>query len=497
MAIALVAVVLLAVGDGAARAQSGWSLRSSTEIADGASLQEWGHSDPVEALAVEVDPSAGMRVGAVLSGDRVDGGRETVSSMCRRVGAVACVNANFAVCSGCAHPFGGVVIDGRLVRSPTPGQDDLSVIDGRLSVDRWPWSVRVEAAGEALELDGVNLGPVADAIVVHTRDFGPTTSAAADVHEVVIIAPQGLRTGPDHRQRITFGPQSGGGATSLSADTMVLTGLGAGAERLRSFVDRHEGEAVEIVADTPSGLEHAVSGHPILLRDGVTLALDQADGKVAGRHPRTLVGWNDEGRIWIVVVDGRRSTSRGLTLASATEYLRELGATNAVNLDGGGSSALVAPCPTSTDLCVRNQPSDGRERPITVALALYGEGIARPASTVPAPVPTTVPAPVTTPTTTAPIPTAAVPTTTVAPTSTTTSTTTTIAPTTTTTSTTVPLPPRTISGPSEPVVTELAAAPAAGEGIDPRLVPALVAHTLVMVEVAALGRLRRRRSPER
>ena len=60
------------------------------------------------------------------------------------------------------------------------------------------------------------------------------------------------------------------------------------------------------------------------------------------RHPRTAFGLSaDRSRAWMVVVDGRQAVSAGATLGELAEILRGLGAADAVNLDGGGSSTMV------------------------------------------------------------------------------------------------------------------------------------------------------------
>ena len=63
---------------------------------------------------------------------------------------------------------------------------------------------------------------------------------------------------------------------------------------------------------------------------------------VAGRHPRTLAGVQEDGTLLLVTVDGRRAGwSAGVTLPEAARVMRALGARDALNLDGGGSTALV------------------------------------------------------------------------------------------------------------------------------------------------------------
>ena len=85
-----------------------------------------------------------------------------------------------------------------------------------------------------------------------------------------------------------------------------------------------------------------------------------------GVSPRTAVGLTADGEILIMTVDGRvPNVSRGLTLPGLAKYMRELGAVDAVNLDGGGSTAMAI-----DGKCV-NHPSDGVERAVNNALLIF------------------------------------------------------------------------------------------------------------------------------
>jgi hypothetical protein len=83
------------------------------------------------------------------------------------------------------------------------------------------------------------------------------------------------------------------------------------------------------------------------------------------RHPRTAAGVSRDGQtLVLVVVDGRRpGWSVGATLPELASILIEAGAWNAVNLDGGGSSAMWHREPGGAGR-VLNRPSDGRVRPV-------------------------------------------------------------------------------------------------------------------------------------
>lgn len=88
------------------------------------------------------------------------------------------------------------------------------------------------------------------------------------------------------------------------------------------------------------GVLNAVGGFDIVLRDGQDVA---PKAVVPSVHPRTAVGVSSDGRwMWLLVVDGRQlDYSLGATLHDLAAWLKALGASEGINLDGGGTSALV------------------------------------------------------------------------------------------------------------------------------------------------------------
>jgi hypothetical protein len=121
--------------------------------------------------------------------------------------------------------------------------------------------------------------------------------------------------------------------------------------------------------NVPPDAPEAVAGFTVILRRGEVVHPPGA--RAAALHPRSAVGADETGRrIWLVVVDGRRSGySEGMTEAELGALLKELGASEAVNLDGGGSSILLYDA-DGRGLRVMNRPSDGRPRPVPVLLGL-------------------------------------------------------------------------------------------------------------------------------
>ncbi|AEF95403.1 copper amine oxidase-like domain-containing protein [Desulfotomaculum nigrificans CO-1-SRB] len=115
-------------------------------------------------------------------------------------------------------------------------------------------------------------------------------------------------------------------------------------------------------------IRHLLSGGPLLVKDG--LPVDQAVqeglwGSVLKPAGRTAVGVTADGKVLLVEVDGRqKGYSEGLTLEELSYLMIDLGAVQAMALDGGGSSEMVV------NGKIVNRPSDGKERAISNGLVV-------------------------------------------------------------------------------------------------------------------------------
>lgn len=119
----------------------------------------------------------------------------------------------------------------------------------------------------------------------------------------------------------------------------------------------------------------AVGGRPVLVRDSAIVGEVDTFGNAGfrARNPRTAAGIARDGKeLILVTVDGREYQNAGMTLREMAELMLGLGARDAVNLDGGGSTTMVVADPRASDsLRVVNHPSDkGGERYVGDALAI-------------------------------------------------------------------------------------------------------------------------------
>jgi hypothetical protein len=114
-------------------------------------------------------------------------------------------------------------------------------------------------------------------------------------------------------------------------------------------------------AEPPSNARNAIHGHDVLVRGGKNVApVAEKPGFVKGPHPRTAVGYTkDKKKLFLVVVDGRnKGTATGMSLSEVAEVFVQLGADEAVNLDGGGSSVMAIRDPKTGKMVIVNSPSD-------------------------------------------------------------------------------------------------------------------------------------------
>ncbi|MGV3620343.1 MAG: phosphodiester glycosidase family protein [Archangium sp.] len=143
-------------------------------------------------------------------------------------------------------------------------------------------------------------------------------------------------------------------------DTVTATAFAFGEGRVQLF------ERTPITVFDERWMKGVVSGGPELLRDGVVQSSQQLPVKCFWLHPRTALGLSpDKKKLILAVVDGRSSKSTGVSCRALSKLMLELGAWNAMNLDGGGSSTLWV-----KGRGVVNTPSDGVERVVGNHLAV-------------------------------------------------------------------------------------------------------------------------------
>lgn len=378
-----------------------------------------GETDgPWRVTILAVDPvrfEGSMR--SELATDEVYG-RETTSAMADRYDVLAAVNGGFFTIDGTRDVPGPWLegTDGDLAGISVRDGDVLSESvadrpalvlpddDGEADVRRLTTELTLTPSGSAPHrVTGLNRTP---GLVTNCGGVGrvyPVEGAQHDYtcgndDEIVVFGPEfgaplpsgdGFQVKTDAEGMVTEAASGRGGPEPTGAEH-VIQATGSEAAWLQD--NARVGRTLELrerVVDATTGREVAmrpdtsvVNGGPLLVdagrqalqpvRDGWSPA--PIDGHARAdfywrwyvrRNPRTAVGVLPDGRVVFVQVDGRQpGRSIGLSVAETARLLEGLGAVEAVNLDGGGSSAVA----TGDGLV--NTPSDPVERPVADALVL-------------------------------------------------------------------------------------------------------------------------------
>ncbi|MDA1320882.1 MAG: phosphodiester glycosidase family protein [Proteobacteria bacterium] len=164
---------------------------------------------------------------------------------------------------------------------------------------------------------------------------------------------------------------SGAALSNGRATSPVETHLDERVDSIICFAGAHV--VIEDGQVCPDGYADGVAAGPRLLEAG--RRLDFRDAHAGSRHPRTAIGVSaDRKTAWIVVVDGRQTSRAGQTLPELADLFVGLGAADAINLDGGGSSTLAVD-DGQGHARILNSPIHtkvpGRERPVANHIALF------------------------------------------------------------------------------------------------------------------------------
>lgn len=303
--------------------------------------------------------------------------RETTSSVAAKLHSLVGVNAGFFVTSdadGVQGTQSGIAAyDGQLESLAAGSRAALILGDGgrHIRVADLTSTVTVRAGGSGYAIQGINRVPgtvrdcgrpgavpsalpwqdvtchETDDLVLFTPAFGAALPTGAGVQAVL-----------DAKGRVmSVGPRGG----HVPAGGTVLQGIGAAADWLTGHARPGRAVAVsETVRDSdgrrvPLGPgDSIVSAAPTLVKNGRIDIDAAAEGTVDPqdlsfgyawanvRQPRTMAGVDARGRLLLVTVDGRLTGgSEGFTIAEAARFMRSLGAVQALNLDGGGSTAMA------------------------------------------------------------------------------------------------------------------------------------------------------------
>lgn len=252
--------------------------------------------------------------------------KRTVRNIAQRTNSIVAINGGFFK-PQTGVPLGTLMIDKKIYTGPIYDRVALGIFKDGYDVGRVQLDGKIIGNNQEIKIDNINQPRMLSSyILAYTRDWG----------KYAPVSPQ-------------YGVQLqivGNKITAASANPLSIPENGYVLVGPKSKLGKLFGaEYVDVEIKTNpkwENVQHIISGGPYLLKDN-QIFIDMTAQKlqsIGGRNPRTAIGYTEDNNLVLVAVDGREGSSVGLTLVELAKLMKTLGCTNAINLDGGGSTVM-------------------------------------------------------------------------------------------------------------------------------------------------------------
>lgn len=348
-------------------------------------LQLKDERHPLVVHAIQMDRNQKDLTVQLLSGKKNVKGREKVSAMVANNSTatqevLSAINADFFEFEA-ATPLGGQVVDNKVEKLVSKSWNTSFFTDEfgipHVAKIRTIGIVSSPKNGNPITITDYNTARSTDFLVLYDAGFTKNNTGTNEYGAEALLSPVGFEWGsvPSNQleglkfkvEKIT--KMEVGGSMEIPAGKVVLSAHGKSYTWLSNL---NEGDDVtlDLSLQSESNLgqnlepSNLCGAHQIIMKNSLKATLTGTDDLVKGRHPRSAVGYSpDRKKVTMVVVEGRSDVSLGVNLAELADICTYFNMTDAVNLDGGGSSTIVGKGK------VLNVLTDGEERAVVNAIA--------------------------------------------------------------------------------------------------------------------------------
>lgn len=315
-----------------------------------------------------------------LYNDKGISNRATVSSLTKANNAIAAMNADFFEYSNGYYPLGLTVKNGDVVSTPmlsnSTGSNALPAFyikDGVPYTGFFKWNLTVgNESITPIKVYYINKGSDAyGGVIMYTSEWKGTTLGNAKFKNLTeVIVEEGKVVDIRYNAPSTI-LTKGAFELVLKDEVNVLT------QRL------HIGDEVQTYMTSDPDMANfstAIGAGSMLLKNGAKTAFNI---NIKGSQPRSALGiTEDKSTVIMLTVDGRDISYKGVSQDTLASIMLSLGAHEAVNFDGGGSTTMVLNSRIMSGPKVVNKPSDGGERRVINAIGVTSTAPKLPASKI-------------------------------------------------------------------------------------------------------------------
>ncbi len=295
-------------------------------------VKRWLNGKPAIVNIITVNPHLSDIVVKPTYGEYFLNTVRSVKDFASEENAIAAINASFFK-PDIGAPLGISIIDGELLTGPVYKRVVFGVSENNeFLMDKLDVKGKIKI-GDDLELELFNYNQSVYSYygyTIFTDRWGEMTPATSlDFCHIVV-----------ENDKVELIKQS---SVKIPREGYVIIGP---RWLIRGQVDKGDevSYSMEIIPDDWGKVKYAVSGGPYLVKDGKIFVDRQrfTDKFLWKKEPRTAIGYSKAGTLILVTIDGRRKDiSEGATIPELAQIMWELGAYNAMNLDGGSSTQMV------------------------------------------------------------------------------------------------------------------------------------------------------------
>lgn len=289
-----------------------------------------------------------------------------VSDIARAYDTTVAVNSDFFNWDsrgGRGSPIGAVFFGSKMQSSPSDGAGMYTImqdLEGNVFAEIINYKIFITAPnGERKQIAGKNKASDLSKVMMFDKNYDSYSVGSTSTRYEVVV-----RGGIVEQIRFESEP------VEMTDDMYILAGL----SDWDSFVLDNFSVGDEVKMETETNVDFnklklaAGSGAKILSDGSVVGSFSHV---ISGTHPRTAFGISyDKKKVYLAVVDGRSTSSNGMSMTELGQFMKYIGAHNAVNLDGGGSSTFVAKNPQINAQELLNTPSDKSQRKVAAVIGV-------------------------------------------------------------------------------------------------------------------------------
>lgn len=252
--------------------------------------------------------------------------KKSVKTIAQNTNSIVAINGGYFK-PQTGVPLGTLMIDEKIYTGPIYDRVALGIFKDKYEVGRIRLNAKITGNNQEIKIDNINQPRMLSSyIIAYTRDWGKYAPASPQYGVQLQIV----------GNRITAASAN---PLSIPENGYVLVGPKSQLGKLFGA------EYVDISININprwENVKHIISGGPYLIKDN-EIFIDMTAQRlqsIGGRNPRTAIGYTKDNDLILLAADGREGSSVGLTLVELANFMKSLGCTNAINLDGGGSTVM-------------------------------------------------------------------------------------------------------------------------------------------------------------